>query len=149
MTCLFSECLMTSDATPCVLRVASLFESVRRQQEQQQQQQQRRQRGPGPVWSSEGDWPAAAAHREQLEDVAGRQTRSTSWLTSNTTARSVLPPGYDMLEKPSPPIPGELLWYSAPGPALGSCPGTRLCYDVQCLSFELCRRDTTGHVTLY
>ncbi|XP_037079064.1 gamma-aminobutyric acid receptor subunit beta-like [Pollicipes pollicipes] len=64
-----------------------LFESVRQQQQQQEEEL---------VSAAEEMAPA-------------RMRRSTSWLTSNTTTRSVLPPGYDMLEKPSSPIPGQPL----------------------------------------
>ncbi|XP_043225922.1 glycine receptor subunit alphaZ1-like [Amphibalanus amphitrite] len=97
----------------------SLFDSVR-----QQQQQQRQQRAPGRPWSSRRrpgpgtDWTLLAEdwedrqeeeEQEEQEERAGRPARSTSWLTSNTTARSVLPPDYDMLEKPRSPVPGQPL----------------------------------------
>ena len=36
-----------------------------------------------------------------------RHTRSATWMTSNMSSRSVVPPGYDMLEKPPSPTPGE------------------------------------------
>jgi len=72
--------VVTSPALP-----QSLFEAVKQQQEEEME-------------------------FTRLETLAGSRTRrSTSWLTSNTTARSVLPEDYDMLEKPNSPQPGQPL----------------------------------------
>ncbi|KAF0314115.1 hypothetical protein FJT64_015407 [Amphibalanus amphitrite] len=44
------------------------------------------------------------------EDVMGgsRVARAAGWMTSNMSSRSVVPPGYDMLEKPPSPTPAAV-----------------------------------------
>ena len=110
---LVSSCVTCGVVTYVALCAGSLFESVRQQQQQQQEQQQQQQeRAPLRSWGARRrpgpgtDW-TLLTEPEHEDEVVGRQARSTSWLTSNTTARSVLPPGYDMLEKPRSPVPGQ------------------------------------------
>ena len=54
------------------------------------------------------DLSGSATSEELDEDVvrSARLARSAGWV-SNMSSRSVVPPDYDMLEKPPSPTPGE------------------------------------------